>query len=250
MFVDMYTCRCSLVNVCTDVYKYMCLDVNALGAHLGICICVRACIYVNRGRLGHVCQCACIHTCILMCCIMTQQCVQSLRSHACMCREQHVYACRAYALCYIPVFINLRTPIHVCMFVLGVFYQKLVLNESYLIDFLVVKSEGEPIKVAAYLNLAADCTHNFTDGLAIGASFLVSRNVGLITTLTIFLHEIPHEIGDFAILVQSGCTKRKVRLFSFFLGLSELYFNQKELLLTGRVKVEIGRKCSELVEIC
>jgi len=48
--------------------------------------------------------------------------------------------------------------------------------------------------VSAYLNLVADCAHNFTDGLAIGASFLVSRNVGMITTLTIFLHEIPHEI--------------------------------------------------------
>lgn len=71
------------------------------------------------------------------------------------------------------------------------------------------KTEDE-VKVSAYLNLAADCTHNFTDGLAIGASFLVSRNVGMITTLTIFLHEIPHEIGDFAILIQSGCTKRKV----------------------------------------
>ena len=71
--------------------------------------------------------------------------------------------------------------------------------------------EEEPeVKVSAYLNLVADCAHNFTDGLAIGASFLVSRNVGMITTLTIFLHEIPHEIGDFAILVQSGCTKRKV----------------------------------------
>jgi len=67
----------------------------------------------------------------------------------------------------------------------------------------------EDVKIAAYLNLVADCTHNFTDGLAIGASFLVSRNVGLITTLTIFLHEIPHEIGDYAILIQSGCTKRK-----------------------------------------
>ena len=64
--------------------------------------------------------------------------------------------------------------------------------------------------MAGYLNLAADFTHNFTDGLAIGASFLVSRNLGIITTLTILLHEVPHEIGDFAILVQSGCTKRKV----------------------------------------
>ncbi|ESN95328.1 hypothetical protein HELRODRAFT_185976 [Helobdella robusta] len=65
------------------------------------------------------------------------------------------------------------------------------------------------IKVAAYLNLAADFTHNFTDGLAIGASYLVSRNVGMITTLTILLHEVPHEIGDFAILIQSGCSKKK-----------------------------------------
>ena len=72
---------------------------------------------------------------------------------------------------------------------------------------------GEEIKVAGYLNLAADFTHNFTDGLAIGASFLVSRNLGIITTLTILLHEVPHEIGDFAILVQSGCNKRKVNLY-------------------------------------
>ncbi|XP_016389128.1 zinc transporter Slc39a7-like isoform X2 [Sinocyclocheilus rhinocerous] len=66
------------------------------------------------------------------------------------------------------------------------------------------------IKVSGYLNLAADFTHNFTDGLAIGASFLVGPAVGAVTTITILLHEVPHEIGDFAILVQSGCTKRKV----------------------------------------
>ena len=74
----------------------------------------------------------------------------------------------------------------------------------------------EDVKVSAYLNLAADCTHNFTDGLAIGASFLVSRNVGMITTLTIFLHEIPHEIGDFAILIQAGASKRKVSVVLLF----------------------------------
>lgn len=74
------------------------------------------------------------------------------------------------------------------------------------------------IKVSGYLNLAADFTHNFTDGLAIGASFLVGPAVGMVTTITILLHEVPHEIGDFAILVQSGCTKKKVKdgFFSFF----------------------------------
>ncbi|XP_071498304.1 protein catecholamines up-like [Diadema antillarum] len=73
----------------------------------------------------------------------------------------------------------------------------------------VEQVEEPKIKVSAYLNLVADCTHNFTDGLAIGASFLAGRNVGIVTTVTILLHEVPHEIGDFAILVQSGCNKRK-----------------------------------------
>ncbi|XP_035772417.1 zinc transporter Slc39a7 [Neolamprologus brichardi] len=72
------------------------------------------------------------------------------------------------------------------------------------------EKKSTDIKVSGYLNLAADFTHNFTDGLAIGASFLVGPAVGTVTTITILLHEVPHEIGDFAILVQSGCTKRKV----------------------------------------
>uniref|UniRef100_A0A8C5S997 Zinc transporter SLC39A7 n=1 Tax=Laticauda laticaudata TaxID=8630 RepID=A0A8C5S997_LATLA len=75
------------------------------------------------------------------------------------------------------------------------------------------KTEASPqsaMRVAGYLNLAADFAHNFTDGLALGASFVAGSTVGAITTLTVLLHEVPHEVGDFAILVQSGCTKRKV----------------------------------------
>lgn len=71
-----------------------------------------------------------------------------------------------------------------------------------------IKPSGE-IKVAGYLNLAADFTHNFTDGLAIGASFLAGRNIGIVTTVTVLLHEVPHEIGDYAILIQSGCDRKK-----------------------------------------
>merc|ERR1711992_31785 len=68
---------------------------------------------------------------------------------------------------------------------------------------------GGDIKVAGFLNLAADCFHNFTDGLAIGASFLAGESIGMITTLTILFHEVPHEIGDFAILIQSGVPRNK-----------------------------------------
>jgi zinc transporter 7 len=70
------------------------------------------------------------------------------------------------------------------------------------------KKKKEGIKIAGYLNLAADFTHNFTDGLAIGASYLAGNSIGIVTTITILLHEVPHEIGDFAILVKSGCSKR------------------------------------------
>ena len=44
--------------------------------------------------------------------------------------------------------------------------------------------------VAAYLNLVADFTHNVTDGLAIGASFKASHNLGVITTIAVLLHEV------------------------------------------------------------
>lgn len=83
---------------------------------------------------------------------------------------------------------------------------------------LTISSPPPPaMRVAGYLNLAADFAHNFTDGLALGASFLAGSTVGAITTLTVLLHEVPHEVGDFAILVQSGCSKRKVtsRLFGW-----------------------------------
>ncbi|VDO57441.1 unnamed protein product [Schistosoma margrebowiei] len=73
------------------------------------------------------------------------------------------------------------------------------------------KTKPTDFKVSGYLNLAADFTHNFTDGLAIGGSFLVSRNVGFLTTFTVLLHELPHEIGDYAILIQSGFSSRKLK---------------------------------------
>ncbi|ESO83885.1 hypothetical protein LOTGIDRAFT_94834, partial [Lottia gigantea] len=91
----------------------------------------------------------------------------------------------------------------------------------------------EDIKVAGYLNLAADFAHNFTDGLAIGASFIAGRNVGIITTVTIFLHEIPHEIGDFAILVQSGCSKRKAMLLQFSTAIGAMLGTVCSLLAEG-----------------
>jgi zinc and cadmium transporter len=66
-----------------------------------------------------------------------------------------------------------------------------------------------------YLTLVGDGLHNFIDGMVIAASFGVSFQLGLVTTLAIILHEIPQELSDFAILVYGGFTKKKALLFNF-----------------------------------
>ncbi|EEQ27281.1 hypothetical protein McanMca71_005831 [Microsporum canis] len=65
------------------------------------------------------------------------------------------------------------------------------------------------VKLGGYLNLIADFTHNITDGLAMSSSFYASPTIGATTTVAVFFHEIPHEVGDFALLIQSGFSKRK-----------------------------------------
>ena len=65
------------------------------------------------------------------------------------------------------------------------------------------------VKLAGLLNLIADFTHNITDGLALSTSFYASPALGATTTMAVFFHEIPHEVGDFALLIQSGFSKRK-----------------------------------------
>jgi len=65
-------------------------------------------------------------------------------------------------------------------------------------------SQASHKQMAGYLNLVANCFDNFTHGLAVAGSFIVSPKIGIITTAAILLHEIPHEIGDFAILLRSG----------------------------------------------
>ncbi|XP_074872007.1 zinc transporter SLC39A7 isoform X2 [Carettochelys insculpta] len=95
------------------------------------------------------------------------------------------------------------------------------------------QTQESAMKVSGYLNLAADLTHNFTDGLAIGASFLAGAGVGAVTTLTVLLHEVPHEVGDFAILVQSGCSKRKAMKLQLLTALGALAGTACSLLAEG-----------------
>ena len=64
------------------------------------------------------------------------------------------------------------------------------------------------------MNLVGDAAHNLIDGMAIGAAFLVDPAAGVATTVAIALHEIPQEIGDFAVLVHGGLSVRRALLFN------------------------------------
>lgn len=64
-----------------------------------------------------------------------------------------------------------------------------------------------PKAFPGYLNLLMNFLDNFTHGLSVGGSFLISFRVGVLSTFTILVHEIPHEVGDFAILLRSGFSR-------------------------------------------
>ncbi len=84
------------------------------------------------------------------------------------------------------------------------------------------KEINQSVKLAGYLNLIADFTHNITDGLAMASSFYASPTIGATTTVAVFFHEIPHEVGDFALLIQSGFSKRQAMGAQFVTALGAL----------------------------
>lgn len=67
--------------------------------------------------------------------------------------------------------------------------------------------------------LISDGVHNFIDGLIIGASFLVSPEIGIATTIAVIIHEIPQEIGDYGVLIHAGYSRGKALLFNFISAL-------------------------------
>ncbi len=67
----------------------------------------------------------------------------------------------------------------------------------------------QPPRPIGTLNVIADGLHNLIDGLIIGLAYLVSPAVGVATTVAVILHEIPQEIGDFAVLLHAGFTRRR-----------------------------------------
>jgi len=92
------------------------------------------------------------------------------------------------------------------------------------------------IHPVGYMNLFADGVHNFIDGTIIGASYLVSLPVGIATTLAVIFHEIPHELGNFFVLLYAGFTKTRALFFNFLTGLFAILGTLVALLVGSRVE--------------
>jgi len=81
---------------------------------------------------------------------------------------------------------------------------------------------GHRERAAGALVLIGDSVHNALDGVVIAAAFLTSQPLGLVTTLAVAAHEIPHRVGDFAILVQAGLSRRRALELNLATGLASV----------------------------
>lgn len=95
--------------------------------------------------------------------------------------------------------------------------------------------DGHSHHPAGLLILLGDGIHNFVDGILIAAAFLTDVKLGVMTSLAVAAHEIPQEVGDFAILLQSGYSKRKALFYNILSSLATVvggilaYFGLEDL---------------------
>jgi zinc and cadmium transporter len=92
-------------------------------------------------------------------------------------------------------------------------------------------------QVAGTLIIVGDAIHNFVDGILIAAAFLTDVNLGIMTSLAVATHEIPQEVGDFAILLKSGYSQKKALIYNVLASLGTVvggilaYFSLENLQL-------------------
>jgi zinc and cadmium transporter len=75
-------------------------------------------------------------------------------------------------------------------------------------------------KSAGALIILGDGIHNFVDGVLIAAAFLTDVQLGIVTSLAVAAHEIPQEVGDFAILLHSGYSRSKALFYNILASLT------------------------------
>jgi len=77
-----------------------------------------------------------------------------------------------------------------------------------------VHSAPQSMSSVAWMVIMGDGLHNFTDGMAIGAAFSSNIAGGFSTALAVFCHELPHELGDFAVLLKAGMSAKQAVFYN------------------------------------
>ncbi|XP_035790495.1 metal cation symporter ZIP14-like [Anopheles albimanus] len=98
---------------------------------------------------------------------------------------------------------------------------------------LAKKGGAKPMAAVAFMVILGDGLHNITDGLAIGGAFAIDPVMGLATSFAILCHELPHELGDFALLLQTGVSIRRAIFLNIVSSVLSFIGMALGLLLTG-----------------
>lgn len=110
--------------------------------------------------------------------------------------------------------------------ILGFFLlEKLVLWRHCHANDCEAHTPEAPVEVqpaAGALVLIGDAIHNLVDGVLIAAAFLTDIHLGIVTALAVAAHEIPQEVGDFAILLQSGYSRARAFVLNMLVTLTTL----------------------------
>ena len=107
--------------------------------------------------------------------------------------------------------------------ILGFFLlEKLLLWRHCHADHCETHTEQHFHQPAGTLIVVGDGIHNFVDGVLIAAAFLTDVQLGIVTSLAIMAHEIPQEVGDFAILLESGYSRSQALLYNLLSSLATL----------------------------
>lgn len=117
---------------------------------------------------------------------------------------------------------NARTLGLVLVIGLGVFFviEKLIL--WWHADAHLHADDSVRDRASGVLVLVGDSVHNALDGVLIAAAFLTNRPLGLVTTLAVAAHEIPHRVGDFAVLVHAGFSRPRALALNVATGVASI----------------------------
>jgi zinc and cadmium transporter len=122
------------------------------------------------------------------------------------------------------------------LWVLGGIFLFFILEKFLLWRHQHTMETGGAVRRLGYMNLLADGVHNMIDGMIIGVSYQVSLSVGIATTTAVIFHEIPHELGNFFILLYAGFSKSKALFFNFISGCFAILGTVAALMIGARVE--------------